>query len=71
MRRFPSSSLIIAPLQPEKEDIKAGPCTIMYPVFSQGELSVFPEVVDCAVEDRDREIENSKVCARTRDTRFI
>jgi hypothetical protein len=43
----------------------------MYPVFSQGELSVFPEVVDCAVEDRDREIENSKVCARTRDTRFI
>jgi hypothetical protein len=30
-----------------------------------------PEVVDCAVEDRDRETENSKVCARTRDTRFI
>jgi hypothetical protein len=23
------------------------------------------------VEDRDRETENSKVCARTRDTRFI
>jgi hypothetical protein len=30
-----------------------------------------PEVVDCAVEDRDQETENSKVCARTRDTRFI
>jgi hypothetical protein len=30
-----------------------------------------PEVVDYAVEDRDRETENSKVCARTRDTRFI
>jgi hypothetical protein len=30
-----------------------------------------PEVADYAVEDRDREIENSKVCARTRDTRFI
>jgi hypothetical protein len=30
-----------------------------------------PEVVDCAVEDCDRETENSKVCARTRDTRFI
>jgi hypothetical protein len=30
-----------------------------------------PEVVDCAVEDRDRETENSKVWTRTRDTRFI
>jgi hypothetical protein len=30
-----------------------------------------PEVVDCAVEDRDRETENSKVCTRIRDTRFI
>jgi hypothetical protein len=30
-----------------------------------------PEVVDYAVEDRDRETENSKVCARTRDTIFI
>jgi hypothetical protein len=30
-----------------------------------------PEVADYAVEDRDRETENSKVCARTRDTRFI
>jgi hypothetical protein len=30
-----------------------------------------PEVVDYAVEDHDRETENSKVCARTRDTRFI
>jgi hypothetical protein len=30
-----------------------------------------PEVVDCAVEVRDRETENSKVCARTRDSRFI
>jgi hypothetical protein len=30
-----------------------------------------PEVVDYAVEDRERETENSKVCARTRDTRFI
>jgi hypothetical protein len=29
------------------------------------------EVVDCAVEDRDRETENSKVCAWTLDTRFI
>jgi hypothetical protein len=30
-----------------------------------------PEVVDYAVEDRDRKTKNSKVCARTRDTRFI
>jgi hypothetical protein len=30
-----------------------------------------PEVVDYAVEDCDRETENSKVCARTRETRFI
>jgi hypothetical protein len=31
-----------------------------------------PEVVDYAVEDRDRETENSKVCARTtQDTRLI
>jgi hypothetical protein len=30
-----------------------------------------PEVVDCEVEDHDRETENSKVCTRTRDTRFI
>jgi hypothetical protein len=30
-----------------------------------------PEVVECVVEDRDRETENSKVCTRTRDTRFI
>jgi hypothetical protein len=30
-----------------------------------------PEVEDYAVEDHDRETENSKVCARTRDTRFI
>jgi hypothetical protein len=30
-----------------------------------------PEVVDYAVEDHDRESENSKVCASTRDTRFI
>jgi hypothetical protein len=30
-----------------------------------------PEAVDYAVEDHDRETENSKVCARTRDTRFI
>jgi hypothetical protein len=30
-----------------------------------------PEVVDCAVEDRDRETENSKVCPWTQDTRFI
>jgi hypothetical protein len=29
-----------------------------------------PKVVDCG-EDHDRETENSKVCARTRDTRFI
>jgi hypothetical protein len=28
-------------------------------------------VVDCAVEDRDWETENSKACPRTRDTRFI
>jgi hypothetical protein len=30
-----------------------------------------PEIVDCAVEDRDRETWNSKVCTRTLDTRFI
>jgi hypothetical protein len=30
-----------------------------------------PEVVDCAVEDHDRETWNSKVKAGTRDTRFI
>jgi hypothetical protein len=28
-------------------------------------------VIDCAVEDRDRETRNSKVKAGTRDTRFI
>jgi hypothetical protein len=28
-------------------------------------------VVNYVVEDRDRETENSKVCARTRNTRFI
>jgi hypothetical protein len=30
-----------------------------------------PEVIDYVVEDRDQETENSKVCAKTRDTRFI
>jgi hypothetical protein len=29
------------------------------------------EVVYCAVKDRDRETENSKVCVKTQGTRFI
>jgi hypothetical protein len=41
-------------------------------VFSTGKPSKgVPEVVDYALEDRDRKTENSKVCARTWDTRFI